>query len=155
MEEKYFSEALNEILNAIQTKLESAIQDGELLQDVKTIVRGDRTTAKPVTPAIWIFSGVAVPMPGSYHTIVERWELDIQLISVVYNTNTEEGYKEANDVVARAKRILLADRTLGFGHGTFFQDIRSKEFDCSNPAFVKGNFYSAIYTVVVTFCIRE
>jgi hypothetical protein len=30
MEEKYFSEAIEEILNAIQTKLENATQDGEL-----------------------------------------------------------------------------------------------------------------------------
>jgi hypothetical protein len=155
MEEKYFNEAIDEILSAIQTKLENAIQDGELLQDIKIIVRGDRTTQKPKTPAVWIFSGIAIPMPGALHTIVERWELDIQIISVAYNTNTEEGYKEANDIVARAKRILLKDRTLGFGHGTFFQDIRSKSFDCSNPTFVNGNFYSAIYTAVVTFCIRE
>jgi hypothetical protein len=155
MEEKYFSEAIDEILNAVQVKLENATQDGELLQDVKVIVRGDRTTIKPVTPAIWIFSGIAVPLPGALHTIVERWELDIQNISVVYNTNSEQGFKDANDVVARAKRILLADRTLGFGHGTFFMDIRSKSFDCSNPEFTNGNLYSAIYTCVVSFCIRE
>ena len=155
MEEKYFSEAIDEILNAIQTKLENATQDGELLQDVKTIVRGDRTSAKPVTPAIWIFSGMATVLEGSQHTIVERWELPIQIISVAYQTNSEQGYKEANDIASRAKRILIADRTLGFGHGTFIADIRSKSFDSSNPAFVNGNYYSAIYTCVVTFCIRE
>jgi hypothetical protein len=155
MEEKYFSEAIEEILNAIQTKLENATQDGELLQDVKVIIRGDRTSVKPVTPAIWIFSGIAVPSPATLHTIVERWELDVQIISVAYNIKTEEGYKNANDVAARAKRILLKDRTLGFGHGTFFADIRSKSFDCSNPAFANGNFYSAIYTATAVFCIRE
>jgi hypothetical protein len=155
VETKYFSEAIEEILNAIQTKLENATQDGELLQDVKVIIRGDKTSIKPVTPAIWIFPSPATILEGSQHTIIERWELPIQNISVVYNTNTEQGFKDANDVIARAKRILIADRTLGFGHGSFIADIHSKSFDCNNPALVNGNFYSAIYTCIVSFCIME
>lgn len=155
METKRLEDAIEEILVAMQSKLEMATQDGNLLQDVKSIVRGDRTAQKPVTPAIWIFSGQAIVQSGAQHTIVERWELPVQFISVVYNTNSEEGFKEANSVASRAKSVIIEDRTLGFGHGSFFADIQSRSFDCGNPAFVNGNYYSAIYTAMAVFCVRE
>jgi len=155
MEEKTLESAIENILDKIEEKLSDAIQDGEKLSDVKTLVIGVKTSSKPEAPAIWVMEGETTIDPSGL-TIYERWNMDIVIIGVVYNSvDGKEGYKEANKLTARAKNILLADRTLGFGHGTFFQDIKSKRFDGNNPYFKNGNYYSAMFTLTTVFAVRE
>jgi hypothetical protein len=50
---------------------------------------------------------------------------------------------------------LLADRTLGFGHGTFFGDIVSVRYEGNNTYFQTGNLFSAAYTCAAKFTVRE
>lgn len=156
MEIKTLESAIEDILDKIEEKLSDAMQDGGKLSDVKTLIIGSKTSNKPEAPAIWGMEGETVIDPTSGLTIYERWNMDISIIGVIYNAvDGKEGYKEANRLTARAKNILLADRTLGFGHGTFFQDIKSKRFDGNNPHFQNGNFYSAMYTLTTVFTVRE
>jgi hypothetical protein len=156
MEEKTLQSAIDEILSAIELKLHDAMQDGEKLQDVSTLVIGGKTSKKPETPAIWVMEGDTIITPNTTLTMWESWSMDFVIIGVVYNADDgKDGYKEANDLTARAKNILLADRTLGFGHGSFFTNIKSKRFDGNNPYFQNGNYYSAAYTCTVVFTVRE
>ena len=156
MEIKTLENAIGDILNKIEEKLAEAKQDGGKISDVKTLIIGMKTSQKPATPAIWVMSGETIIDTTTTLTIWERWSMEIVIIGVVYNAeDAKEGFKEANTLTARAKNILLADRTLGFGHGTFFQDIKSKRFDGNNPYFKNGNYYSAAFTLTAVFTVRE
>ncbi|HDK26589.1 MAG TPA: hypothetical protein ENG48_05825 [Candidatus Atribacteria bacterium] len=156
METKTLEEAINDILEKIEEKLSDAMQDGGKLSDVKSLMIGMKTSKKPEAPAIWVMEGETVIDTTTRLTNWESWNMDIVIIGVVYNSKeAKEGYKEANTLTARAKNILLADRTLGFGHGSFFTDIKSKRFDGNNPYFQNGNFYSAAFTLTTVFTVRE
>lgn len=156
MENKDLADAIEDIRDAIESTLKAEINiDGGTLSDVKTLVIGNKTSAKPVTPTIWVFFNPAIPRSETTMLQCETWEMDIVVIGVVYNMVQDEGYTEANKLTARAKKVLLADRTLGFGHGTFFNDIKSKSFDGNNPYFNQGNYFTAAFTGTVVFAVRE
>ena len=156
METKTLESAIENILEKIEEKLNEEVRDSGILEDVKTLIVGGKTSIKPEAPAIWVMLGDTAIEPTTKLTIWESWSMDIMIAGVTYNSNdSKEGYKEANNLVARAKRVLLKDRTLGFGHGTFFQDIKSKSFDGNNPYFKNGNYYSAIFTLTTVFTVRE
>jgi len=156
MEIKTLEDAIEDIFLKVEEKLTGAIQDGGILSDVKSLVIGIKTSQKPEVPAIWIMSGPANIDPSTRTTNWESWNMDLTILGVIYNAvDNKEGYKQASGLAARAKNVLLADRTLGFGHGTFFQDIKSKSFDGNNPYFQNGNYFSAVYTCTVTFTVRE
>lgn len=156
MENKDLASAINDIRDAIENTLQAEISvDGGKLSEVKTLVIGNKTSVKPTTPALWVFFNSAIPRVDTTMLVCETWEMDIIVVGVVYNTNQDDGYTEANRLTAKAKRVLLADRTLGFGHGTFFNDIKSKSFDGNNPYFNQGNYFTAAYTCTVVFAVRE
>lgn len=156
MEVKTLEDAIEDILNKIEKKLSDTITEGAKLADVKSLVIGMKTSQKPEAPAIWVMAGETVIDPTTQTTLWEKWNMDIVIIGVVYDAvDSKEGYKGANRLTARAKNVLLADRTLGFGHGTFFQDIKSKRFDGNNPYFQNGNYYSAVFTLTTVFTVRE
>ena len=156
MELKTLEDAIEDIFNKIEEKLSDAITEGAKLADVKSLIVGMKTSQKPEAPAIWVMAGETMIDPTTETTIWEKWNMDIVVIGVVFNSvDGKEGYKEANRLTARAKNVLLADRTLGFGHGTFFQDIKSKRFDGNNPYFQNGNYYSAVFTLTTVFTVRE
>jgi hypothetical protein len=156
MQNKTFEDAVDEILEKIEDKLNDAKQDGGILNDVKTLIMGPKTVQKPEAPAVWIMQGETSITTSTRLTMWESWEMDIVCIGVVYNAEEgATGFKEANSLAARIKRVLMSDRTLGFGHGSFFTDIKSKKFDGNNPYFKNGNLYTAVYTCTVVFTIKE
>jgi|LSQX01.1.fsa_nt_gb hypothetical protein len=141
------------IMNAVKDTLVKEIEiDGGKLSDVKSVFI-DRGSQSPKTPSLWIAQGDARLIPEDNYLHTEYWAMEIGIVSVVYNT-TEQGYKEANSLVCRAKEVLIRDRTLGFGHGTFFSDIRSLRYTGSNPQFKNGNYYSSLYTCEVYFIVN-
>jgi len=156
MEIKTLEDAIEDIFDKIEEKLSDARTEGAKLADVNSLVIGMKTSQKPETPAIWVMAGETTIDPTTQTTLWEKWNMDLVIIGVVYNAiDGKEGYKEANRLTARAKNVLLADRTLGFGHGTFFQDIKSRRFDGNNPYFQNGNYYSAVFTLTTVFTVRE
>lgn len=156
MEVKTLADAIDDILNKIEEKLRSAIKNDDKLENIKTLIIGVKTNKKPEPPAVWVMVGEAVPTPDTTLTMWESWSMDVVIIGIIYNSvDSKEGFKEANILTAKAKSILLEDRTLGFGHGTFFTDIKSKRFEGNNPHFQNGNFYSAAFTLTTVFTVRE
>jgi hypothetical protein len=155
VEVKTLQDAINDIMNAIESTLKAKINiDGGKLSDVKSLIIGNKTSMKPKTPALWVMQSTGTMEEGN-RVCYETWSLEIVVISVIYNTDTQEGYQQANDLVCRAKNVLLADRTLGFGHGTFFGDIVSVRYEGNNTYFQTGNLFSAAYTCAVKFTVRE
>jgi len=149
-------DSIKEIMNAVEKTLNDEIKiDGGKLSDVKTLVIGDRTATAPKTPAIWVQWGTCNLVPNDQYLRTEMWAMEINLLSVIYNTNAQKGFEEANDLALRAKSVILFDRTLGFGNGTYFSDVRSLRFEGNNPNLNNGNLYSAIYTFEVYFTVIE
>lgn len=157
MESKTLEDAIDDIMLAIETTLKAEINiDGGVLSDVKTLVIGESTSQKPTTPALWINQGLSrLSKTDENYLITEYWNTEIIVISVIYNTDQRQGFKDANSLAARAKRVLLTDRTLGFGHGTFFSDIRSESFEGSNPQYRRGNIFSSVYTCKAYYTVYE
>lgn len=156
MESKTLEDAIDDIMLAIETTLKAEINiDGGILSDVKTLVIGESTSQKPTTPALWINQGLSRLVPDDNYIKTEMWQTEIIVISVIYSSDQRQGFKDANSLAARAKRVLLTDRTLGFGHGTFFSDIRSESFEGSNPQYKRGNIFSSIYTCKAYYTVYE
>jgi hypothetical protein len=160
VETKTFQDAKQDIIDNIEKMLKAEINiDGGKLSDVKTLVISEKTTVALTVPMLWVETGIA---NCTEHTgECEHWEMDIMILSVVYNSNSKKGHEEANDLTARAKNVLLGEydgnpkRTLGFGHGTFFGDIKSLRFEGNNREFSKNNKFSAVYTCQARFTTRE
>jgi len=52
-------QAINQILDAIVGAIEAEVTEGGLLEEVKTVIRGDKTRPKPETPSVFVFTDVA------------------------------------------------------------------------------------------------
>lgn len=145
-------EAFEAILNAVFEKLKAAQEEGELLEEVETVVRGDRARPRPMTPALWVFAEQANPT----HTptsMQESWELPLVLTPIYKTDIPEEGYEKASEMAAKARSVILKDRTLGLRE--IVQDTRSGRFEPSGPWHSEGQLYSAVAVVIVTFRIKE
>lgn len=148
--------AIRLINKAIKDTLKrEMIVDGGKLAEVKTLVIGGQSSGSPKTPAILVTFDTANLVPPVDYLRTEKWAMPVELVSVVYSTDPEKGYEQANSLVLRAKSVLVKDRTLGFGHGTFFNSIRALKFDGNNPYFRLGNLYSAAFTCSVYFTVIE
>lgn len=145
-------EAFEAVVDAITNMLTAATTGVGLLSDVKAIIRGDRARPRPATPAVWVFAEAANPAHQPT-TIQESWTLPVVLAAIVKSEDPEEGYRLASSIAARARSVVLADRTLGLRQ--VVQDTRSGRFEPGGPWHQEGNLYSAVAVVQVTFRIRE
>ena len=145
-------EAFEGIITNITEMLEAETQEGHLLEEIEEVVRGDRARPRPRTPSLWVFAERANPThtPSSMQ---ESWELPIVLTPVIKTDLPEEGYKEASELAAKARSILLKNRTLNLRE--VVQDTRSGRYEPSAPWHNEGQLYSAVAVVIVTFRIRE
>lgn len=149
---KRLDEAFEEIMTAIKSMLEAECHANGMLAGVEAVVRGDRARPKPPTPCIWVFGETANPSHNPT-TIQERWSLPIVLTSIYKSDDPEVGYRKASEFAAKARSIILRDRTLGLRD--FVQDTRSGRFEPSGPWHSEGQLYGAVAVVEVTFRIRE
>lgn len=145
-------EAFEAIVDAITNMLITATGAGGLLADVSAVVRGDRARPRPATPSLWVFAEAANPVHQPT-TIQESWTLPVVLAAIVKSEDPEEGYRLASSIAARARSVVLTDRTLGLRH--VVQDTRSGRFEPGGPWHQEGNLYSAVAIIQVTFRIRE
>ena len=145
-------EAYDAIVDAIVAKLELAKEPGGLLEGTESIVRGDRARPRPPTPALWVFAETATP-EHSPTTIQERWQLPVVLAAIFKTDDPELGYKEASRMAARARSVILKDRTLGLR--PVVQDTRTSRYEPSGPWHNEGQLYGAVAVLQVTFRIKE
>lgn len=145
-------EAFEAIIDSITNMLIAATGGGGLLEEVRAVVRGDRARPRPDVPAVWIFAETANPEHNPT-TIQESWSLPVVLAAIVKSEEPEEGYRTASSLAARARSVVLKDRTLGLRQ--VVQDTRSGRFEPGGPWHREGNLYSAVAVLQVTFRIRE
>jgi len=145
-------EAVEAILMSIKGSLVAATVDGGLLQDVNSVVRGDRARSRPEAPTIWVFADIA-QMTGTPTTLRETWKFPV-ILTAIYKEpeDPEVGYSQASKLAALARSVVLQDRTLGL---QFVQDTKSTRFEVSSPWHKEGDLYASVAVVEVTFAILE
>jgi hypothetical protein len=145
-------EALEGILDAIVAALKEATKEDGLLEGVQTIVRGDRARPNPDQPAIWVYAMPADP-DHSQRSYAELFKMDVALLAIVKDSEPEDGYKAANKFAARARSVVLKDRSLG--KRKYVQDVRSGRYEPSGPTMQKDTLFAALAFVQVHFLILE
>jgi len=146
------NEALEGILNSITDMLEEANGKGHGLGVEATIVRGDRARPQPDLPAVW-FHGMPATPDHSQRTMAEKWTLPIAIVALVQNTEPEEGYSQATELAARARSVLIRDRTLR--QREYVQDVKSGRFEMSGPDTQREDIFAASAIIEVVFVILE
>lgn len=146
-------EAIDAVLDAIKGLLTTAQSTGELLEDVESIVIGERSRPRPDLPAIWVLSGVA----QNQHTTAglrETWLLPIDLVSVVQGDEPEDARRLAGRLAARARTVVMSNsRRLGLA---YVNDIVSTSFDAASEHEIDNQtIYSAVAIVTARITIHE
>lgn len=111
------------------------------LQDVKSIIRGDRTTpGKLPPPALWVFPGPDMIQPAGGHANIHNFEFIVA--AVVQHSDPEEGHKAATNLAARAYDVLLLDKSWN----NTVHTVVPVRFD---PSYEKGNAANLYWAAVV------
>lgn len=123
------AESIDAILDAMVAALEAERESGSggELDEVETIVRGERARPMPKLPALWV-----VPDPAkndqTTQGLAESWSMAIHLASLVKDDDQDAGRRLAVSIAARARAIVMRDRRLGAGL-PYVNDIVSTSFD--------------------------
>lgn len=146
-------EAIEGILDGVIDALEAArAEDGELEGMVNTVVRGDKSRPAPIPPTIWV-RGMPMTCDHSQRSYAEKWTFDILILGIVKNNDPEQAYREANELTAKARSVVLKDRSLG--KRKYVQDVRSLRFEPSGPETGNESLSAAAATIQVHFVILE
>lgn len=145
-------EALEGIMEGIGGTLDQNRGPGNDLEGVKTLVIGDRSRPAPTTPAIWV-RGLTASCDHSQRSYAEKWQVNILVLAIIKNANPEDGYREATALAAKARSVILKDRTLG--NRKYIQDVRSGNFEMGGPNMQNESLFAATATIQVHFVILE
>ncbi len=149
---KRLDEVLIEILDKVQSGIESEIKEDGYLKEIKQVSVGDRIREYPKLPMIWIICDPATPT-HTHRALAETWTLPVILICFVENLDPEKGYKEANRLVALARTVVLKDKILK--KLDYVQDIQSGMFNLAQRAPETEIIFGAGATINIIFTILE
>ena len=137
---------IDAVLDGIVLLLQAEQGTGRLLSDVLIVARGDRAEPAPDTPAVYVAPGkMSVTDPTTSQN--EWWEMPVTLTAMVTCDSDvlPFGYKQATDIAARARAVLL---TINSGNLNlpYVRQIRSAAFDPAGPwSLVRGRSEGVFY----------
>lgn len=142
-------EAMDQIEEAIAARLSEKKPGG-----LKSVIQGYFTRTVPTLPKIHVVATIGEP-DHAVTTIKEQWNIEVMLIAVVKNDDPPEGYKEAKQLAARARSIVIRGRTLNLPD--FVRDVLSGRFEPSAPYFEynQKSLYAGVAVVNVKALIHE
>jgi len=149
----YLEDAIEAVLCAMVTAVESAkTTDTELAKCSKT-VRGDRIRPVPNLPVVWIVSEPAT-VDGTSPGLAERWTMPVRVAGLVANADVEAGSKQAVKIACGARRAILANRRLSLA---YVADVVSAGFDmAARHGLVQNRATHWVdVTLTVHFTVRE
>jgi hypothetical protein len=147
------AEAVEAILDAMIAAVDEAREPDGPLEDIRSVVRGDRARPQPAMPAVWV-----VPEPascdattGARAAIAETWTMPVRIAALVSSDDPEAAGREVVRIAALARRAVLGDRRLGL---PYVNDVTSTRFDAAvRRAERNRNLHWADATVTVRFRI--
>lgn len=143
------------IMDAAVARLLSRLVDGQPLEDVNTISRGDAESTNPKDPIIWIGEGETRALPEERAIqFSDRNTFDLVLQSEVRDRRPEKGTKRARRLAAIAGEQLLRgddgieDFRLGLGRWVHnIQFVRSGK----GPSSRANSVYSHLGVYRITY----
>jgi len=148
----YLADMIEDILDKAEEKLKEETEGGDL-KEVAEVVRGEHVRGKPKNPSLWIFTDT-VSIEGGITSMREPWTLPLIVVSVVYNSqDPRRGQKNATELAAKARSVLLKSRNLdlqGKVHG-----VRSVTFEPRGRFEEGGGVFSAACVLNVSFTTLE
>jgi hypothetical protein len=145
--------AIDAILDALVAYLEAETGDDGCLCDVVVVQRGDRDEPRPEEPAVYVTPQRMRISEGITTSLVEWWELPVELHAVVSDETPATGYAEATDLAARARSVLLTHSSKNLGLA-YVRGVHSGEFDVSGPWSRNGDYYRAMAELKILFSVR-
>lgn len=145
-------DALTQIVDhAHQVATVAAVDGGGgLLDGLKAVVKGERSRVRPDPPYLWVAVGAATATHK--RALHETWEAALLLSAFVRSEQPEEGWMEAFQWAARARSVVLADRSpAGL---PFVEDIQSAELGPLGQ-FAPSRKFGAFARVTVRFALVE
>jgi hypothetical protein len=117
--------AVERILDAIRDAIVAASNEtGGGLDEVASVVLGDRARPMPDLPAVWVIPQVAQYEQTEYGDS-ETWTLDVSIAALVSSDDPEEGAAKARTLAARARGAALTIR----GSLDELVDVTSRTYD--------------------------
>lgn len=121
-------EGLTAVLLLYKSMLETETADGMSLEDVKTVIIGDRDLHTWEPPALILFGGSAQPSTQPQDDIsmggTSTWEMPITITAIYPTEDPREGWEQSLRIAGTAAQTLLKQRLelpVGF---EYVQDVR-------------------------------
>ena len=146
-------DVVESILDGIVAAITAASEEtGGGLDEVRTVVRGDRARPMPTLPAVWV-----VPQPAQMALAEyggeESWVMDVSIAALVKGDDPTEASLKAQRLAARARKAAL---DVGNEDIEGLLDIVSRTFD---PHARRSEANRALHwteaTVRVSFTVDE
>lgn len=138
------------IKDALVAALQAATAAGEGLEDVQDVVSARSGDVGLELPAVWVDAQPHEPDLRGGHTAQHGFMFDVWAMVENYN-DAEEGEEEADDLMARAYDVVLADRTLS---GTV-HDVRPAMVDVPVGSAEKDGVYLSRFRIECRIDRRE
>lgn len=140
------------VLDGIADALDAAIAEtGGGLDEVATVVRGDRARPLPEMPALWVIPQAAVYEQSDFGDD-EQWTLDVTIAALVKSDEPETGANTARRLAARARKVGLSIRHEIDG----LVDVTSRTFDAAVRRSTQNRaLFWTDATIRVTFTVTD
>lgn len=127
---KSLAQIRREIKTEIESALNTAIQSGNVLEEVNQIVYSDKIRSGALNlPIIWIIPSPHTPQITGVRS--EMHDFSFYFVALTKNADIESGKEQAEDITAKIYDLFMSDRTL---NGTV-HDILPGRFD---PAYQRA-----------------
>lgn len=148
-------ESVEAILDAIVAAIEAATAvPGSGLEDVKSVVRGERARPMPLMPAVWVVPQPAEATQSTYGN-EEAWRMPVALAALVKADDAETGTRTAQRIAARAAGVAKAIHADPSLDGCEV-DVRMRAFDgAARSTESNRNLFWTDATIVVTFVVDD
>ncbi len=131
MADQRMDEAINRIVDAVVDRFEAAKEEGGPLEDVKNLVRGDRTASSVEPPSLWTWPDTATAATDM--GMAETWNMPLVIAALVMDVeDPEAGHAAATNLAGRALQVVL-DGGSRLSELKFVDDVTSLRFEPSGP----------------------
>ena len=145
------ADSIEAILDGFVEAITLETGEGGSIQEVETVVRGERARPLPKMPAVWV-----VPQPARFvletYGEEEAWSMLVSIAALVKSDDPDMGGRKAQQIAARARAAALEFSA----EGVAITDVLSETFDPTARSSERNRtLFWCEATVRVTFTVDE